>query len=149
MRRLLDDDEMNFIVKRILKRGSGLKRLDEEFVKVGARAHRARVHRARCCRRVHVRLQLLLSLEPKIALCMTKTCRTTSCFDAPMAKRLLKYTADWRFDEEHWLLEALTCSLKGLEILANEGKAKNVAEYAENMYARTPLARVEAGGLPW
>ena len=32
---LLDDDEMNFIVKRILALDSGLKRLDEDFVKVG------------------------------------------------------------------------------------------------------------------
>ena len=33
--RLLDNKEMNSIVKRILKRDSGLKRLDEAFVKVG------------------------------------------------------------------------------------------------------------------
>jgi len=32
---LLDDDEMNLIVKRILALDSGIKRLDEDFVKVG------------------------------------------------------------------------------------------------------------------
>ena len=43
--RLLDDVTMNFIVKRILKRDSGLKRLDEDFVKVrcGVRVRIVRV----------------------------------------------------------------------------------------------------------
>ena len=57
-----------------------------------------------------------------------------------MAGRLIKYTAEWRFDKEHWLLTALTCSLKGLEVLANEGDAQKVAKYAENLYARNPTS---------
>ena len=59
-----------------------------------------------------------------------------------MAKRLIKYTAEWRFDKEHWLPTALTCSLKGLEVLANEGDAQKVAKYrdAENLYARNPTS---------
>ena len=93
-------------------------------------------------------MQLLLTLEPKIAFYMTRETSATSHFDAPMARRLIKYTTEWRFDEEHWLLVSLTCSERGLAILANEGDAQKVANYAEDLYARTPLARVEAGRLP-
>ena len=98
---------------------------------------------------MHVVLQLLLALEPRIAFYMTADNRTAGHFDAAMAKRLLRYTAEWRFDEQHWLLVSLTCSERGLAILANEGDAQKVANYAEDLYARTPLARVEAGRLPW
>ena len=48
-----------------------------------ARAHRAFAHRA-CAHRVHVLLQLLLSIEPKLAFCMTTDDRTTSRLDAAM-----------------------------------------------------------------
>ena len=94
-------------------------------------------------------MQLLLSIEPKLAFSMTKDNRTASHFDAAMARRLIKYTAEWRFDEQHWLLVSLTSSDRGLVILANEDDAQKVANYAEDLYARTPLARVEAGRLPW
>ena len=113
-----------------------------------ARAHRAFAHRA-CARCVHVLLQLLLSIEPKLAFCMTMDDRTTSRLDAAMTERLIKYTNTWRFDKEHWLLVSLTSSERGLAILANENDAQKVANYAEALYARTPLARVEPGRQPW
>jgi hypothetical protein len=94
-------------------------------------------------------LQLLLTLEPKIAFYMSRTNSANGIFDAPMARRLIKYTTEWPFDEQHWLLVSLTCSERGLAVLANEVEAKKVADYAEDLYARTPLARVEAGRLPW
>ena len=50
-----------------------------------ARAHRAFAHR-KCAHRVHVLLQLLLSIEPKIAFCMTMDDRTTSRLDAAMTQ---------------------------------------------------------------
>ena len=79
---------------------------------------------------------------------MTVDDRTTCRIDAAMINRLNKYTKEWRFDREHWLLTALTCSDRGLDILTNEDDAHKVANYAEDLYARTPLARVEAGRLP-
>ena len=94
-------------------------------------------------------MQLLLSIEPKLAFSMTKDNSTASHFDAAMAKLLIKYTKEWRFDCEHWLLVSLTSSARGRQILANEKDAETVANYAEDLYARTPLARVEAGRLPW
>ena len=93
-------------------------------------------------------MQLLLSIEPKLAFCMTTDDRTTSRLDAAMTKRLIEYTKEWRFDKEHWLLVSLMSSERGLAILANEDDAQKVANYAEDLYARTPLARVEAGRLP-
>ena len=94
-------------------------------------------------------MQLLLSIEPKLAFCMTTDDRTTSRLDAAMTERLIKYTNTWRFDQEHWLLVSLTSSERGLAILANEDDAQKVANYAEDLYARTPLARVEPGRQPW
>ena len=85
---------------------------------------------------MHVVLQLLLALEPRIAFYMTADNRTAGHFDAAMAKRLLRYTAEWRFDKEHWLLVSLTSSAQGLAILANETNAEKVANYAEDLYAR-------------
>ena len=86
-----------------------------------------------------------MTLEPKIAFYMTKEGSATSHFDAPMARCLIKYTKEWRFDEQHWLLVSLTCSLKGLEILANEGNAQKVAKYAENLYAPNHTSSRGAG----
>ena len=94
-------------------------------------------------------MQLLLSIEPKLSFSMTKDNSTASHFDAAMAKLLIKYTKEWRFDKEHWLLVSLMSSERGLAILANEDDAQKVANYAEDLYARTPLARVEPGRLPW
>ena len=94
-------------------------------------------------------MQLLLSLEPRVAFYMTADDRTAGHFDAAMAKRLLRYTAEWRFDKEHWLLVSLTSSAQGLAILANETKAKKVANYAEDLYARNPTSsrrRVDCHG---
>ena len=85
-------------------------------------------------------MQLLLLLEPKIAFFMTVDDRTAGHFDAAMAQRLLRYTADWRFDKEHWLLVSLTSSDQGLAILANETNARKVADYAEDLYARNPTS---------
>ena len=85
-------------------------------------------------------MQLLLSLEPRIAFYMTADNRTIGHFDAAMARRLLKYTEAWRFDEQHWLLVSLMSSAQGLAILADEKKAQKVAKYAEDLYARNPTA---------
>ncbi len=85
-------------------------------------------------------MQLLLSIEPKVAFYMTVDDRTARHFDAAMARRLLKYTAEWRFDREHWLLVSLTCSDRGLAILADERNAQKVADYAEDLYARNPTS---------
>ena len=94
---------------------------------------------------MHALLQLLLTLEPKIAFYMTRENSATSHFDAPMARRLIKYTKEWRFDEQHWLLVSLMCNLTGLEILANEGNAQKVAKYAENLYAPNHTSSRGAG----
>ncbi len=94
-------------------------------------------------------MQLLLSLEPRIAFYMTVDNRTARHFDAAMAKRLLRYTAEWRFDKKHWLLVSLTSSAQGLAILANETNAQKVANYAEDLYARNPTSsrrRVDCQG---
>ena len=80
---------------------------------------------------------------------MTVDDRTTCRIDAAMINRLNKYTKEWRFDREHWLLVSLTSSDQGLATLANEDDAQKVANYAEDLYARTPLARVEPGRQPW
>ena len=85
-------------------------------------------------------MQLLLSIEPKLAFYMTVDNRTARHFDAAMAQRLLRYTAAWRFDKEHWLLVSLTSSDEGLAILADETNAQNVADYAEDLYARNPTS---------
>ena len=90
-----------------------------------------------------------MSIEPRLAFYMTVDDRTTCRIDAAMINRLNKYTKEWRFDREHWLLVSLTSSDQGLATLANEDDAQKVANYAEDLYARTPLARVEAGRLPW
>ncbi len=83
-------------------------------------------------------MQLLLSLEPRIGFFMTADNRAVGHFDAAMARLLLKYTAEWRFDNQHLLLVSLMSSKQGLAILANETKAKKVANYAEDLYARNP-----------
>ena len=44
--KLLRDDKMNTVVKRVLKLGSGVKRLDEDFVKVGCGVRLPIVHDA-------------------------------------------------------------------------------------------------------
>ncbi len=85
-------------------------------------------------------MQLLLSLEPRIAFYMTADNRTIGHFDAAMARRLLKYTEAWRFDKQHLLLVSLTSSAQGLAILANETNAEKVANYAEDLYARNPTS---------
>ncbi len=91
-------------------------------------------------------MQLLLSLEPRIAFFMTADNRAIGHFDAAMARLLLKYTEAWRFDKQHLLLVSLTSSVEGLAILADEKKAQKVANYAEDLYARNPT---EPGRLPW
>ncbi len=85
-------------------------------------------------------MQLLLSIEPKLAFYMTVDDRTARHFDAAMARRLLSYTTGWRFDREHWLLVSLTSSDAGLAILDDETKAQQVADYAEDLYARNPTS---------
>ena len=85
-------------------------------------------------------MQLLLSIEPKLAFYMTVDNRTARHFDAAMARRLLRYTAEWRFDKDHWLLVSLTSSDQGLAILADETNAQKVADYAEDLYARNPTS---------
>ena len=85
-------------------------------------------------------MQLLLSMEPKLAFYMTVDNRTARHFDAAMARRLLIYTAQWTFDREHWLLVSLMCSHEGLAILADETNAQKVADYAEDLYARNPTS---------
>ncbi len=85
-------------------------------------------------------MQLLLSIEPKVAFYMTVDNRTARHLDAAMARNLLRYTAGWRFDKEHWLLVSLMCSDAGLAILANETNAQKVANYAEDLYARNPTS---------
>ena len=59
-----------------------------------------------------------------------------------MARHLLRYTAEWRFDKDHWLLVSLTSSDQGLAILADETRrdAQKVADYAEDLYARNPTS---------
>ena len=94
-------------------------------------------------------MQLLMSLEPRIAFFMTADDRAARHFDATMARLLLKYTAAWRFDEQHWLLVSLMSSAQGLAILADEKKAQKVAKYAEDLYARNPTSsrrRVDCHG---
>ena len=94
-------------------------------------------------------MQLLMSLEPRIAFFMTADDRAARHFDAAMARLLLKYTAAWRFDEQHWLLVSLMSSAQGLAILADEKKAQKVANYAEDLYARNPTSsrrRVDCHG---
>ena len=44
---------------------------------------------------------------------MTVDDRTTCRIDAAMINRLNKYTKEWRFDREHWLLVSLTSSDRG------------------------------------
>ena len=85
-------------------------------------------------------MQLLLSLEPRLAFFMTVDDRTAGHFDAAMARLLLKYTAEWRFDRKHLLLVSLMSSKQGLAILGNEKKAQKVANYAEDLYARNPTS---------
>ncbi len=84
-------------------------------------------------------MQLLLSIEPKLAFYMTVDDRTARHLDAAMVRNLLGYTESWRFDKEHWLLVSLTSSDRGLAILANETDAQKVADYAEDLYARNHL----------
>ncbi len=94
-------------------------------------------------------MQLLLSLEPRLAFYMTADNRAIGRFDAAMARLLLKYTAEWRFDRKHLLLVSLISSKQGLAILANETKAQKVANYAEDLYARNPTSsrrRVDCHG---
>ena len=94
-------------------------------------------------------MQLLLSLEPRLAFYMTADNRAIGRFDAAMARLLLKYTEAWRFDEQHLLLVSLMSSKQGLEILGNETKAQKVANYAEDLYARNPTSsrrRVDCHG---